>query len=224
MKNQEATSPPVSEAPEKTTDKPDLEIAATSGDELSLLKKEIEALKELIQEDRKKSSQGWSSNPAFLVVLAFLLTGLLGNLLTAYLTYRQHERAAERSFIDESNKLRIQKIGDVWEQLDQDEHTIDQLMDGDENYVAKFPTPNDRAKEIKRIVQTDQAKVSQYRFWLGQLISDRVNNYLNANIAYSIGKLSGTPEADLEDAKNARDAAKSTVDQIREELLRGVPK
>ena len=224
MKNEDATSLSLGRPSEESIHKPEFEFRTTAENELllSLLRK-VEALEDSIQEDRKNKSQGWTSNPVLLVVLGFVLS-FPGTLLTAYLTYRQHERAAERSFIDESNKLRIQKIGEVWEQLDQDEHTIDQLLDADEEIVAKFPTPGDRAREVKRIVQTDREKLSKYRFWLGQSISDSVNTYLNANIKYSIGKLSGTPEADLEPAKSARDAAKSSVDQIREQLLLGVPK
>jgi len=224
MQNDDVVSPPVGGGPAETNHNPELNIPTTLGNELPLLRNDVEELKDLIHEDRKKESKGWTHDPAILALLGFLLTGLIGNAVTAYLTYRQQERAAERSFIDESNKLRIQKIGEVWEQLDQDEYTIDQLMDADENYVAKFPTPNDRVREIKRIVQTDQAKVNQYRYWLGQHISDAMNNYLNANTTYSIKNLAGTPEAELEAAKKVRDAAKSTVDQIREELLRGVPK
>lgn len=216
----------VGKLPDEATNTPKADIHTTAGNELllSLLMKDVEELKDLIQDDRKKRSQRWTSNPVALALLGFLLTGLLGNSVTAYLTYKQHQRAAERSFIDESNKQRIQKIGEVWEQLDQDEHTIDQLLSADEDIVAKFPTPSDRAKEIRRIVQKDRAKISEYRFWLGQNIFDRINDYLNTNITYSIGKLSGTPEADLTATRNARDAAKSSVDQVREELLHGVPK
>jgi hypothetical protein len=226
MTTEDPTSPPVGLPQVETPTNPEVDIRTTAGTELqlSLLRKDVEALKDLIQDDRKSRSHGWTSNPAVLTVLGFVLTGLVVTLLTAYLTNKQSERAAERSFIDESNKLRIQKIGEVWEQLDHDEHTIDELLDPDEDIVAKFPTPGNRAKEIERIVQADRASVSKNRFWLGQSISDRINNYLNANIKYSLGKLSGTPEADLEGAKNARDAAKLSVDLIREELLRGVPK
>jgi len=169
MKNEDSPSPSVGSPSEPATSQAEFQISSTTGHEfqLSLLRSDIAALKEVIRDDRKNESNGWTSNPAVLAVLGFVLTGLAGNIVTAYLTYKQQERAAERSFIDESNKLRIQKIGEVWEQLDLDEVTIEHLIDADADVVAKFPTPGDRVKEIKRIIQSDRVGISKYRFWLG---------------------------------------------------------
>ena len=221
MNNQESTSLLVNESPKENTTSPELDDHTTGNAEpLSLaLTREFDAVKNLIKENRKTWIQELTSNPTVLVVLTFMFTGLIGTALAIY----QQQRAAERSFIDESNKLRIQKIGEVWEQLDHDEHIIDQLLQADDDTAAKFPTANDRTKEITSIIRSDRAMVSKYRFWLGRDISDKINKYLNANIKYSIGKLSGISETELKADRDARDAAKSDVDQIREKLLRGIP-
>jgi hypothetical protein len=214
MNKQDRTSLLVNEPPKENTTGPELDNH-TGAEPLSLaLAREFDTVKSLIKDNRKTWFQELSSNPAFIVLLTFVFTGLLGTFLAIY----QQQRAAERSFIDESNKLRIQKIGEVWEQLDQDEHTIDRLLEGDGDTSA-----NDRTKEITSVIRNDRAMVSKYRFWLGRDISDKINNYLNANIKYSIRKLSGISETDLKPDKAARDAAKSDVDQIREKLLRGIP-
>jgi hypothetical protein len=222
MNNEDKTSLSVSEQPKENTISAVPNSHANPGaEQLSLpLTREFDAVKNLIKDNRKTKLQELTSNPAVIVILTFVLTSLVGTVLTIY----QQQRAAERSFIDESNKLRIQKIGDVWEQLDQDEHTIDRLLEADDEIAAKFPTANDRVKEIERIVSGDRAMVSKYRYWLGQVISEKINNYLNANIKYSLRKLSGISATDLKADKEARDKAKWDVDQIREELLRGVPK
>jgi hypothetical protein len=224
MNSEDATSPSVSGPSKENTLSPEVNNHTTTHVEpLSFsLTREFDAVKDLIKENRKTRLKELTSNPAVLVILTFVFT-LFGTNLTSSLAIYQQQRAAERSFIDESNKLRIQKIGEVWEQLDQDEYTIDRLLEADDDIVAKFPTPNDRAKEIETIIGSDRAMVSKSRFWLGKDISEKINNYLNANIRYSIKKLAGTSEADLKADKAARDAAKSDVDQIREELLRGVP-
>jgi len=229
MNNQDTTSLLVSEPPTENAINSALNNHTTaSPEQLSLpLTREFDAVKSLIKDNRKTRIEELTSNPAVIVVLTVVLTfvfTVVGNLLANYLTIYQQQLAAERSFIDESNKLRIQKIGDVWEQLDQDEHTIDRLLEADNEIAAKFPTANDRVKEIERIVGSDRAMVSKYRYWLGQVISEKINNYLNANIKYSIRKLSGISATDLKADKEARDRAKGDVDKIREELLRGVPK
>lgn len=223
MKIKDSTSPLISAPSSKENySSAELKDATTPSAEplSSSFTREFDALKELIRENRQSKFERLAAHPAVLVILGFLLSGLVGHGLAVY----QQDTAAKRSFIDESNKQRVQKIGEVWEQLDLDQHTIDQLLEPDQEITKEFPNPDARAEEIKRIVRGDRAMVSQYRFWLGQRISDRINNYLNANIKYSIRKLAGTSEAELKEDKAARDAAKSDVDQTREDLLQGIPR
>jgi len=221
MNNQDSASLSVSEPPKENTVSPEPNSHITAcAEQLSLaLTREFDAVKTLIKDNRKTRIEELTSNPAVVVVITFLLTGLVGTGLTIY----QQRRAAERSFIDESNKLRIQKVGEVWEKLDEDQYAIDRLLETDDEIVLKFPTVNDRTKEIEKIVRSDRAMVSKYRFWLAQDISETINKYLNANVRYSIRKLVGISEADLKADKDARDAAKSNVDEIRERLLREAP-
>jgi hypothetical protein len=93
---------------------------------------------------------------------------------------QQQELAATRSFSDELNKLRIQKVGEVWERLDEDEFAINQLLQAEDNKGGL--SPDDKVTEVTKRIQNSRALVSKYRFWLGKRIFDSANEYLNANV------------------------------------------
>ena len=188
---------------------------------------EISQIKALISERTKKSTWqkagaflvGVSTNTFFLLLVGFGLTTLVGTVLTNKYTTQQQELAASRSFSDELNKLRIQKVAEVWERLDEDEFMIDDLIQAtDQDNKEKGLTP-DKLNDIIKRLQTDRAMVSKYRFWLGKGIFDSANEYLNANIRYILRKLTGSSQEDLKTYLEKRNAAKSDIEQVRAQFL-----
>src|ERR1051326_5551011 len=129
---------------------------------------EISQIKALISERAKKSKWqqfkaslvGVTTNAFFLLLVGFGLTTLVGTVLTNKYTTQQQELAASRSFSDELNKLRIQKVAEVWERLDEDEFMIDDLIQAtDQDNKEKGLTP-DKLNDIIKRLQTDRAMVS----------------------------------------------------------------
>lgn len=195
---------------------------------------EIAQIKALVSERTQKSKWRkvggvlikFSTNPLTLLVVGFLLTGWgLSSLNNTY-AKQQQELAAMRSFSDELNKLRIQKVGEVWERLDEDEFMIDEIIREatDEANKDKAAT-NQKLTEVIKRLQADRGLVTKYRFWLGKRVFDSANEYLNANIRYILRKLTGSSEEELKQYLEKRNAAKSDIDQVREQFLseRGLP-
>jgi hypothetical protein len=90
----------------------------------------------------------------------------------------------------------------------------------DEANKDKAATDQKLTEVIKRL-QIDRALVAKYRFWLGKRVFDSANEYLNANIRYILRKLTGTSEQDLKQYLEKRSAAKSDIDQVRDQFSNG---
>jgi hypothetical protein len=166
-----------------------------------------------------------STNPSVAIVLGFVLTGIIGGFLAYYYGRQQQELAARRSFSDEINKTRVQKLGEVWAQLDEDEFLINNILEEsrlegpDTDSVVK----DKRADEITRLINRDQSIAHKYRFWLGEHLFETTMKYLNANIDYAVRKISSKPGADLTELSRRRDAARQDIVQLRRLLLAGEP-
>jgi hypothetical protein len=139
---------------------------------------------------------------------------------------QQEELARRQSFSDEINRIRVQKLGEVWQKLDEDEFAINRLLD-DSN---TFEGPNQdsslktkRVEDITGLIYNDQAMTSKYRFWLGEDLFHKTTGYLNMNVTYALNKLAGPPGADLSELIKKRDEAKQDILKIRTLFLEGEP-
>ena len=192
-----------------------------------------QALRDLIDEKRKPSRLHAMLAHPLVVVLA---GGLVGGLLTHYYTYRQkdvdynrsllqQEMTRRQSFSDELNKTRVQKLGELWGRLDEDEFTINRLLD-----ESAFEGPNEdsiskdkRADEIHRLIHDDQVMATRYRFWLGEELFQKTTAYLNINVKYALNKLMTPSGTNLSDVMKKRDDAKEDILKIRTKFLTGEP-
>ena len=156
---------------------------------------------------------------------------LIGGAVTQYYTYKQKEAEFQRSsqqieltrqqsFSDEMNKIRIQKIGEVWEQIDKNEVTLDDLLA--EANESPGSTSNNFAK-IKSIVDEDVATVHKNRFWLGDYLYGELQRYLSVNEEIVEGMLLGKPGIDLSEPLKRRNQAKLDINRVRNLLLKGEP-
>ena len=194
-----------------------------------------EVLRALIDEKPKASRfHAISHNPLIAAVFGILI----GGILTAFYSYQQkileyrlgmqqQELARRQSFSDEVNRLRIQKLGEVWERLDEDEFAINRLLD---DSTFEGPSKNSssnnskRAAEITRLIHNDQVMASKYQFWLGEVQFHKAEGYLDANIKYALNKLGATPESDSSQLSKERENAKQDILQIRSSFLEGEPR
>lgn len=184
------------------------------------------------EEKRPKPSkfQSISTNSSFVVFLGFLLTGLLGGLLTYYYTAKQQELdfrrniqqqelVRQRSFSDELNKIRIQKIGEVWEQIDKNEVTLDSLLDK----ANKESSMNKKElfDKIISVVEEDITIVNKNRFWLGESTYNPLKDYFAITDQYVSDMILGRPGIDLSETLKKREKAKQDILQIRSLFLNG---
>jgi hypothetical protein len=175
-----------------------------------------------------------SNNPLIVGVVGILI----GGVLTAFYTYQQkvleykldtqkQERTHLLTFSDEVNKLRMQKIGEVWERLDQDEFTIDAIMQ-DSKFERPTKPPDSkntkRAIQITKLIHDDQAMVGRYRFWLGEELFNKTENYLDINIKYSLNELGALSDGASNVFKEPRNNARQDILQVRSLFLEGEPR
>lgn len=158
------------------------------------------------------------AHPLSVVLVTFLLSILLGGYLTNVYSLRQQELARQRSFTDELNKIRVQKIGEVWEHIDRTELDLDALLDK----TNKTNAPSDQELDtIYKLVKEDVAVVDKNRFWLGEHNYKQLKSYLEINGRYTVDRLLGGTEKDLTETIKKRDQAKQDVLKIRYMFLKG---
>lgn len=158
------------------------------------------------------------THPLSVVVVTFLLSGVLGGALTLFYSYKQQEVARQQSFTDELNKIRVQKIGEVWEHVDRTEVDLEALLDK----TNRTSDSSDKELDtILKLVKEEVAVVDKNRFWLGEQNHKQLKNYLEINGRYTVDRLLGGTERDLSETIKKRDLAKQDVLKIRHMFLKG---
>jgi hypothetical protein len=186
-----------------------------------------EALRALIDEKNKRSTLHAILAEPLVVVLA---GGLMAGVLTHYYTYRQkdvdynrsliqQELTRRQSFSDELNKTRVQKLGELWGRLDEDEFTINRLLD--ESAFEDSISKDKSADQVRRLIQDDQVMATRCRFWLGEELFQKTTAYLDMNVKYALNKLMTPSGTDLIDVMKKRDDAKQDILKIRNTFLTG---
>lgn len=176
-------------------------------------------IRSVLDEKPKPSKlSGISNSPLISVVVGFVLYALIGGSLTYYHGIQQQEIARKQSFSDELNKIRIQKIGLVWEKIDKNEVTLDDLLDR----INKAPGSNseDFAK-LEKLIDEDLTIINENRFWLGEPAYDQLKDYMAKTGYYASDMLVGSPGIDLSEALKHRKHAKQDILRVRSMFLRG---
>ncbi|HJQ31044.1 MAG TPA: hypothetical protein VJ866_02635 [Pyrinomonadaceae bacterium] len=156
------------------------------------------------------------NSQVFLTFLGFLLTGVIGGALTYFYTAKQQELTSQRSFSDELNKIRIQKIGEVWEQVDKNEVLLDaQLLEATKESVSDAKI-NQNVDAIKNLIQEDRVIINKNRFWLGEGNYQKLQEYLDKNVNMTLNMLLARPGTDFSEIIEERKRAKQDILQIRE--------
>jgi hypothetical protein len=181
-----------------------------------------EVLQALLDKNSKKAWFKTLLSQLIVVFVGFTLTVLVGGYLTQKYAKKQQEIAAERSFSDELTKQQIQKVAEVWEKLDQDEVLIDRLLADSNLQISGEMKPNDRAKEVTRLIQEDKTTIAKYRFWLGSDAYTKIQDYLDLTVFYATKKLLD-PDSSTDELLQKRKAAKSDIDSERLKFRTGYP-
>lgn len=187
-----------------------------------------ELLRALVDQKAKPSLWRAILNSQLTLALLPLIGALIGAWFTNYLANQQKDSEYQRTVqlqeltrnqtrSDEENRMRVQKLGEVWERLDADEFAIDKLIQ-----EAMFETENQspelkrkRFLEITKMLQDDQAFVSKYRYWLGEDVFKSTNDYLDLNFRLVRNQLVLAPQSDLKELVKKRKEAKQDILEIR---------
>jgi hypothetical protein len=176
-------------------------------------------IRELIPEKPKPGKiRSVISHSLFVLFLQFCLTTLAGSAIVYIFNSQQQAVAARRSFVDEVNKMRVQRIGEVWERLDGNEFLIDRIL---ANSSRQGNNTDKDVDEIHRLIDDDLAIISKNRFWLSDNTYWKIRTYLDLNVQYAINKLMVSPGTDLSDLLAKREKAKQDILLIRSMFLEG---
>jgi len=159
------------------------------------------------------------THPLLLLLLGSALTLGIGSWLTSYYTRKAQAIAAERSFSDELNKIRIQKVGQVWERLDQDEVAIERLVNELTNSNSDEATQKTGLQQLRKLIETDKEVIAQHRFWLGKDTYDKIQHYLDLTI-FLLTRRILEPESDVESLVKDRDNARLDIETERVKFLK----
>jgi hypothetical protein len=167
------------------------------------------------------------SSHSLVIVFA---SGVIGGLLTQYYTNKQKDidynrsiqqlkLTSQRSFLDELNKMRIQKIGEMWEQIDNNEVIIDSVLEK----ANKSSNPNDQKGQnvsaINSLIQEDRVIINKNRFWLGEAYYNKIKEYFDRNVQLALNVLLARPGTDLSEIIRKREQAKQDILQMRTSML-----
>lgn len=167
------------------------------------------------------------------LIIGFLLSGVPTGLLTHFLSVRQKDLEIQRlleqqkverrqRISEDMNKKRLDKVVEVWEQLDKTESEIDRIL---EKYTRGTRRPQ---SEIQKDVQSvhelglkQSEIIKNNRIWLvgDDEIFDQIKKYLEISGRYATERLTGLPGIDLSDTLNKRAQAKQNIVQIMDIIL-----
>jgi hypothetical protein len=179
------------------------------------------------------------------LVVAFGLTTVAGALLADHLNNQQKEREREfnsqqkerereRSFSDELNKIRVNKIGEVWEKVDLYEAIVIEIMQrirvSNEGAAPEIVIQGPEYQSlVPKLKQSEHlyAELTQlmykYKFWLGRTVYDKTKSYADATYIHYLEFRRGseTSQQALKKAEDDRIRARIELHDLREAMLRG---
>lgn len=126
----------------------------------------------------------------------------------------------ERAFAAETNRIRIQKIGEVWEEIDRTESKVDTISEQlGKSRGRPAAEVQQEIKNIRDLISAQGAVINKNRFWLGEEIYNQIREYLEIQGTYTVDRLLGKPEDLLSEAKKKRGQAKQNILEIRRSML-----
>jgi len=168
------------------------------------------------------------AHPLSVVIVGGAIVGLLTHLYTLQQKSIDYDRSiqlqkltSQRSFLDELNKIRIQKIGETWEQLDKDEVTIDNLLE----QAKKSSNPNDdkthnvNAINLSSLIREDRLIINKNRFWLGEEKYNEIKEHFDKSDQLALNILLARPGTDLSEIIAMREQTKKDILQVRKSML-----
>lgn len=126
----------------------------------------------------------------------------------------------ERTFNAETNRIRVQKIGEVWEEIDRTESQVDAISEQlGKGYGRPVPEVQKDVERVRDLISEQATVINKNRFWLGEEIYNQITTYLDIHGRYTVERILGKPDKFLGEAKKKREQAKQNILAIRRSML-----
>lgn len=166
-----------------------------------------------------------------------LLIGIILVILGNFSANLVEKFMSERSFSVQLNKIRVEKISEVWEKVYIYECAIEAAIQGLGNKPPNEPIEFSD-QEVKRIVDEDVkffnklfkqsnslhselvALVNKNRFWLGEESYSEIQSYIKSTVEY-LHAIEDKPvnEEKVRSLSEKREKSRASIKQIRDRLL-----
>jgi hypothetical protein len=189
----------------------------------------------------------------FLLIVGFALTSFVGtriannfNAKQAELEYQRNihlkELESERSFADELNKIKLNKIAEVWEKLYLYEAAVEEVMEQvvevkgnaalqgktllkpegnaapQGQFILRLGNNTGKTFEQGKALQKEVLTVlSKNRLWLEDDSYYKIKEYVEVIYNYYFAKKS---QEDIKKWEEKREQARDSINQIREKMLK----
>lgn len=153
-------------------------------------------------------------------IFTAVLVGLIGGGITYYYTSKTQAIARRQSQLDGINNARVPKLGELWEQLDADDLTINQLLKESSRKDIRDSDRDAKLHQIVEILKKDRLLVGRNRFWLGDEWFKQSDEYLDRTIQICLSTI-GDSNPDLTQLRDRKDALRQDVGKIRDAFLEG---
>lgn len=157
----------------------------------------------------------FSHNPLVIMIVAFFLIAVIGIRLIDY-QRRLTPYASNRQTLDEINRIRVSKIGEVWAKADLYEAQLESLVQS----VSAGPTEDFREKygRVERLYLELSEMLAGNRFWLGEQIYEGVQQYTDATYR---AFLSFKSEQKFREMEEKRRQARAELNRLRDKIFNG---
>jgi hypothetical protein len=179
--------------------------------------------------DDPKPPSRWRSffkSPLFSLVLGIALSGLLGTWLTHYYSTKQSELEHHRSLSDELDKIRVNKITEVWEKVYLYEASVAEAMqvvevtsDAPQQGKMKITSPKELKEALESVTRLKKEfwnVLNKNRPWLEGDSYSKIKEYADIMFEYYFAKQTGR---ELEKWEEKRASAVADLNQTRDRML-----
>jgi len=182
-------------------------------------------IRNLISEPETESRiSRFSHNPLVIMIVAFFLIAVIGIRLINY-QRRLTPYASNRQTLDEINRIRVSKIGEVWAKADLYEAELESLVQSVSagptgSRITEGPTEDLREKygRVERLYLELSEVLAGNRFWLGEQIYEGVQHYTDATYRAFLGFKS---EQKFREMEEKRRQARAELNQLRDKIFNG---
>ena len=170
----------------------------------------------VVEKNKRSKVYSFFAHP-LIVVLAGSLAGAA---ITYLYTNRQQEITRRHSLLDGINNSRLPKLGDLWERLDADDIVINELLEETADTAGKKVDRNAKLHQIVDILENDRRVVARNRFWLGEYLFNKTDDYLDRSITICLNSITDS-NAGLTELRHKKDAARQDIIKLRDLFLEG---